>query len=246
MKTLLIDFENGRKSIGSDEKIKEHFGFPPLKPRDWAACDYALSQLFKEDVQEVDVEIAPSVIIKEKFSVVAQRPGVGIECIVYDTFTEAVKKFARELKGTAKKLSLPQWGELKSTADDFLEYTNKFPTNIVMNVHAKRIEDADLGISIYIPNIEGGTKEDIAKWFDFVFYTKVSKDEEGNYQYTWVTKKDERYAHAKDRTDLLPPEMPQDYAEVKKAVQAAGWDNFKCLVIGTPGSGKTRSLRTLV
>jgi len=246
MKTMLIDFENGRKTIGSDEKIKENFGFPPMKPVSWGGMQTILNQLFKEKVETTTIEIAPGITIEEEDKVVVQREGVGIECLVFDTFTEAVKKYMRELKGTKRKLDFAGWGDLKDSADLLLEYLNRFPTSIILNVHAKRVEDSDLGMNIYIPNIEGGTKEDIAKWFDFVLYTRVFKDEEGKYQYVWVTKKDERYNHAKDRSNMLPAEMPQDYGIIKDVVKEVGWDTFKCLVIGTPGSGKTMSLRTLI
>ena len=45
---------------------------------------------------------------------------------------------------------------------------------------------------------------------------------------------------------LLPEEMEQDYSVVIKAAQDKGFDGCKILVIGSPGSGKTYSLRTLV
>lgn len=85
----------------------------------------------------------------------------------------------------------------------------------------------------------------MAKFFDFVLYTKVSKDENGNRQYLWVTARDDRYDHAKDRSQLLEPEIPQNYSLILDAAQKKGWSNIKVLVIGQPGRGKTLSLRTL-
>ena len=54
------------------------------------------------------------------------------------------------------------------------------------------------------------------------------------------------FGNAKDRTNLLPAEMPQDYSQVVKAAKDKGFDNVRILVIGSPGSGKTYSLQTLV
>jgi len=96
-----------------------------------------------------------------------------------------------------------------------------------------------------IPYIDGSSKDDISKWFDFVFYTKtiVSGDDR---KYLWITARSEKYDHAKDRTGLLDTEMEQDYAKVIAAAKEKGFDGAKILVIGSPGSGKTYSLQTLV
>jgi GTPase SAR1 family protein len=40
--------------------------------------------------------------------------------------------------------------------------------------------------------------------------------------------------------------MEQDYAVVVSAAKKKGFDGAKILVIGSPGSGKTYSLQTLV
>ena len=65
-------------------------------------------------------------------------------------------------------------------------------------------------------------------------------------KYVWVTARSEKYDHAKDRTGLLEPEMDQDYKKVIEAAKSKGFDGAKILVIGSPGSGKTFSLQTLI
>ena len=102
----------------------------------------------------------------------------------------------------------------------------------------------DDGVNKIIPYIDVSTKDDISKWFDFVFYTATVKEGKDR-QYVWITKRSEKYDHAKDRTDLLPEQMPQDYNEVVKAVKEKGFENCRILIIGSPGSGKTYSLSTL-
>ena len=48
-----------------------------------------------------------------------------------------------------------------------------------------------------------------------------------------------------ENTQLLDPEIPQDYQLVINAVKEKGWKGAKILVIGSPGSGKTLSLKTI-
>ena len=106
-------------------------------------------------------------------------------------------------------------------------------------------EDHENGVVRVMPYIEGSTKVDVGKWFDFVFYTKIHKAKDGTRKYMWVTARDEHFCHAKDRTQLLDAEIEQDYSIVFNAVKEKGWDTAKVLIIGEPGSGKTLSLRTL-
>ena len=96
-----------------------------------------------------------------------------------------------------------------------------------------------------VPYIDGSSKEDISKWFDFVLYTKTNVDDNKR-SYTWITSRSEKYDHAKDRTGLLESEIDQNYGTIIKAAKEKGFDGAKILVIGSPGSGKTYSLQTLI
>jgi len=244
MRVLLFDTENGSKSLGSKEKIQENFGYPVLRPTSWNGFNALLGQIYKQEIVQSEVSIG-ELKVKENRTVLIPKNGTDVGCIVLDTYTELVKKHQRELKGNSKTLSLPGWGELKNDIDMSLEIANKLPCNVVFNVHGKIIEDRDLGVLKLIPNIEGSSKDDLGKWFDFVFYAITSTDDKGNHIYSWITKRSERYDHAKDRTNLLPDTMPQDYGMVLDAAEKSGWDSAKILVIGSPGSGKTFALKTL-
>ena len=117
--------------------------------------------------------------------------------------------------------------------------------NYISLLFGKLIDDQDAGVLKVMPNIDGSTKEDLGKWFDFVLYTQVNKDDKGNRKYQWVTSRDEKYCHAKDRSQELQPVIDQDYSVIFNIVKKKGWDGAKILVIGDPGSGKTMSLKTI-
>ena len=244
MKTLLIDLENGYKSIGSKETIKDKFGLPLLNFNDFTSFRNFIGQLWSRKKVEKEVKVGEVSVVQSSYEIIAKE-GVDIDCMVIDTASEMSKKYARELKGKAESLQLKQWGKLKDTLDNFFSFTNAIPANLIVNCHCKMQEDNENGIMRVMPYIEGSTKVDVGKWFDFVLYTKVRKAKDGSREYVWVTARDEHYCHAKDRTQELPAEIPQDYSIIFNAVKKKGWDTAKVLVIGEPGSGKTLSLRTL-
>ena len=244
MKTLLIDLENGYKSIGSKETIKEKFGLPLLNFNDFTSFRNFIGQLWSRKKVEKEVKVGEVSVVQSSYEIIAKE-GVDIDCMVIDTASEMSKKYSRELRGKAESLQLKQWGKLKDTLDNFFSFTNAIPANLIVNCHSKMQEDNENGVMRVMPYIEGSTKVDVGKWFDFVMYTKVRKAKDGTRQYVWVTARDEHYCHAKDRTQELPAEIPQDYNIVFDAVKKKGWDTAKVLVIGEPGSGKTLSLRTL-
>ena len=151
----------------------------------------------------------------------------------------------RTLTDKSGKMKLQEWGRLKNKLDTCLEFITRIPGNVILTCHS-RTQTMDTGENRLLPYIDGSTKEDISKWFDFVFYTKTIVDAEGKRQYVWVTNRTETYDHAKDRTQLLPAEMEQDFAQVLSAASIRGFNGSKILIIGSPGSGKTYSLKTLV
>ncbi len=244
MKTLLVDLENGYKSIGSKESIKEKFGLPVLNFNEFSSFRDFIGQIWTRKKIEKEVKVGGIAVKQSGYEVIAKE-GANIDCMVIDTASEMAKKYARELKGKQEQMQLKQWGKLKEQLDSFFAFTNAIPSNLIVNCHSKMQEDNENGIMRVMPYIEGSTKVDVGKWFDFVLYTKVHKAKDGTRQYIWVTARDEHYCHAKDRTQELPAEIPQDYSIIFDAVKKKGWDTAKVLVIGEPGSGKTLSLKTL-
>ena len=244
MKTLYLDFENGYKSLGSKDEIAEKFGYPLIQFDSYNDFKSLFGQLYERGPVNTKIKIG-SAEITHKLIKWKPKEGVDIDVMVIDTMTEMVKQYQRFLAGDRKKLQLQQWGEMKTEFDTLMAIINSIPTSLICNVHGKLKEDNELNVLKVMPNIEGSTKEDLGKWFDFVLYTQVVKDDKGNRKYKWITGRDEKYCHAKDRSQELPSVMDQDYSIIFDIINKKGWEGAKILVIGDPGSGKTISLKTI-
>jgi len=244
MKTLYVDLENGYKTLGSPEDIKKMFGYSKLSFETFTDFGSFVKQLWTRQKIEKTIDI-DGVKVKQESYEVLPRNGTSVGCLVIDTASEMSKKYVRELKGNADTLKLQQWGKLKDTMDSFFSFINSIPSNLIVNCHSKSEMDSENGVIRMLPYLDGSTKVDVGKWFDFVLYTKVVKTKSGKREYVWVTGRDEHYCHAKDRSQLLDSEIPQDYQLLVNASKKRGWDSFKALIIGEPGSGKTLSLKTL-
>ena len=244
MKYLMFDFEHGSQSIGSKDHIEKTLGLPLLTPSTWNQFQDVIASLYKQETVENDVKLG-SLTVKQSENVVVPRNGTIIDGVILDTFSELSKKYMRTLTDKQGRMKLNEWGRLKNKLDTCLEFVTRLPGIVVCTCHSKT-NTLDDGTTKMIPYIDGSTKEDMSKWFDFVFYTKTTVDATTRKRsYLWVTKRTEKYDHAKDRTDLLPDEIEQNFQLVIDAAVKKNFDGVKVLIVGSPGSGKTRSLLTL-
>ena len=244
MKILFLDFERGAQTLGSKDHIQEMFGYPMLSMTSWDQFQSMIGKLYTKKKTVSTIKIGNLEIPEESIEVVPKN-GAEVDVLVLDTFSELSKKFQRSLTDKNGKMKIQDWGVLKNKLDVALDFVTSVPGVVILNVHSK-IQTMDDGTTKLLPYIDGGTKEDISKWFDFVFYARTILDPAGNREYIWVTKRSEMYDNAKDRTTLLPAEMPQDYQNVIEPANKKGFENIRILIIGSPGSGKTYSLQTLV
>ena len=238
----MFDLEHGSQTLGSKEYIHKQFGFPVLQPGTWDQFQNTMGKLYKQEAVTEKIKIG-NLEIDEERTVVVPKNGTKVDALILDTFSELSKKYMRQLSDKEGRMKLQGWGQLKNKLDGALDFLSKIPGVIVCNCHSK-IQTMDDGNKV-IPYIDGSSKDDISKWFDFVFYTKTVIDG-NNRHYRWITGRSEKYDHAKDRTGLLDSEIDQDYSTVIAAAKEKGFDGAKILVIGSPGSGKTYSLQTLV
>ena len=246
MKVLYFDLEHGSQTLGSEKHIQEMFGYSVLRPGSWDSFQHVIGQLYTKKNSVVEKKVGSLTIKEEQESVTLREKSPTVDALIVDTFSELSKKYMRSLvnKNTGKML-LQDWGKLKNKLDGCLEFVTQIPGIVVCNCHSK-IQTMDDGQNKILPYIDGSTKEDIAKWFDFVFYTRTITNPTGLPEYVWVTGRTEKYDHAKDRTGILDQEIPQDFNIVMDAVKECGFSGCRILVIGSPGSGKTYALRTLV
>ena len=243
MKVLYFDLERGHQTLGSKGDVQELFGYPVLSPTTWDAFQATIGKIYTSQTVKETVKVG-GLSIEEESTQVVPREGTVVDALVLDTFSELSKKFQRSLTDKQGKMKLNQWGVLKNKLDLALEFISRIPGIIILNCHSKT-STTDDGTTKILPYIDGSTKEDISKWFDFVFYTKTILGSDGKRKYVWVTRRSETHDHAKDRTNLLKDVIDQDYSLVTKAAKDKGFKNVRILIIGSPGSGKTMSLRTL-
>ncbi len=244
MNILLFDLENGSKTLGGRDLIQKKFNFPVLSPASFDEFQNTIVQLFEVSQEEVIVDVG-GVKIKENRLKTTTKDNLVIDAVVIDTFSELSKKYQRSLLNKDGVMQLQSWGKLKNKLDGLLEYLVRIPGIVICNCHGK-IQTMDSGDNKILPYIDGSTKEDVSKWFDFVLYTKTVNYPDGSNKYMWQVNHTALYDHAKDRTQLLDAEIPQDYNSIIKAAKEKGFDGAKILVIGSPGTGKTYSLNTLV
>ena len=244
MKCLMFDLERGSQTLGSPNAIKELFGYPVLAPTTFSQFKKIISNLYTVQKSVYKTKIGNIEIDQEILETIPKN-GTQIDALILDTFSELSKKYQRSLVDKTGKMKMQDWGKLKNTLDMLLEFITRIPGVLVINVHSK-LRDLGDGTTKILPYIDGSTKEDISKWFDFVFYTRTIEAPNGQTKYIWQTKHTEKYDHAKDRTNLLPAEIPQDFQLVFDVVKQKEFTSTKILIIGSPGSGKTWSLKTLI
>tara|TARA_R110000751_G_scaffold23077_1_gene64278 strand:+ start:484 stop:1230 length:747 start_codon:yes stop_codon:yes gene_type:complete len=239
----MFDTEHGSNTLGGETEIQEMFNCPVLKPAQFDDFRNIITSMYTTQRIEVEKRISDDLVIKEVQEQTILKNDVKIDTLIIDSFSELAKKYQRSLVDKTGVMKLNSWGKLKNTLDTLLEFITKIPGVLIVTCHSKT-ETLEDGRTKIKPYIDGSTKEDISKWFDFVLYTYTKRNGSSE-DYMWRTKHSSIYEHAKDRTDLLPSDMKQDFQPVIEAAIEKGFSNVRIMVVGSPGTGKTKSLATL-
>lgn len=247
-KTLIYDIDRGMKSLASDERIEEVFGYKPRRFIRTGTMDALFTKLHEPAV--IETEDALGTVEEEVFKV---REGIEFE--VLDSLTAFQAQTKKEVKGGADRITLPQWGEIGETLEALVLKLCRTNTNVIILGHVKSESDNDLGVVRFIPALSGRMQHEIGRYFDIVFFTRIELDSQtGQRQYLWQVLADERRSAkcrieevskwAEEKHEGIPYGcMPQDFTLL--FALAKDYPAIKILILGESGTGKTRSLRTL-
>lgn len=245
MGKLIYDFDRGTKSLATDERIEQAFGY---KPRRFIKTNSAFDlfyKLHKKGVKKSTDELGD---VEEEYWIA--KPGIDFEILDSITAFSALKK--KEIKGINVKLTLPQYGELGESVEDFIYLLTRTSNNVIVLGHTKSEKDDELGVIRYIPALTGRMANEAGRHFDVIAYTHVKTDgKTKTREYLWQILADDRYK-AKCRIEPISDYaaknggfMPQDFELLFKLANDAGYTDLKILILGDSGTGKTYSLRTL-
>lgn len=199
----------------------------------------------REEVTEMHTQLGiPLTTIK--YNLTEQAKKLELKGIAIDTMSHLFDQDKRILEAVNKSgtLELQDWGKLERYYSGLLAILAKLPVWVIVTCHITYDKDQGGGGFYFAPKVSGATKDNLPQYFDCVFYTKTALASDGKRTFAWQTAPDNS-RFAKDRLDVLPSKIYQDYREVFTAYTTAGISNPKILVIGESGTGKTRSLATI-
>lgn len=169
----------------------------------------------------------------------------GLRGIVIDTISHSFNQDKRILEKANKSgaLEMQDWGKLERMYSAFLSLLVNLPVWVIVNCHITYDKDQSTGTFYFAPQVGGATKDNMPQYFDVVLFTKVARAESKK-AYNWSTKADSS-KFAKDRLDILPPIVEQNFAAILRAYREAGIQYPKIMVVGESGTGKSKALNTI-
>ncbi len=246
--TLVIDYDGSLASLGGEEQRLIHFGIPPIQIfKGLEQTKLIIKQLIKPVKRTIKHPLFNEAVIEEDgFELSDKAKKMNLNCLVFDTISALGLQERTQLKSSKRLDTLDQrsWGIYGDSLNAFIYNICRLPIKVIFNVHIDRERDP-LGESLELPALKGGAKNEIQKWMDIILFTRINQDSQSkDIQFMWQTKPMEG-RFAKDRLNLLPMLMPQDYEMLFKKYEDAGINHPKILVLGDSGTGKTRSLATI-
>lgn len=246
--TLVFDYDGSLASIGGDEVLKRTFGILPIR------INKGLDQtrtIVKKLVKPVRTLLSHPLIESETiesdgYSLSERCSELNLDCLVFDTISALGFQERLQIKHKRKidTLDLRSWGMYGDNINTFVYNICSLPIKTIFNVHIDR--DRDVGEEIIeYPALKGNSKNEIQRHFDLILFTRVTlnpKTKESSFY--WQTKPEEgRYA--KDRLNVLPAMIPQDFGYVFDQYEKAGIKHPNVLILGDSGTGKSRALVTI-
>ena len=85
MNVLLFDLENGSKTLGNKEFIKDRFNLPVLAPSTFNQFQLVLGQLYQQETVQVVEKIGGLEISDEQRVLKLKDPKLKVDAVVIDT-----------------------------------------------------------------------------------------------------------------------------------------------------------------
>jgi hypothetical protein len=250
MSFLILDADKSLSSIGGYPAATSLSGLPPVPINSGFS---QLNRVMKKLVTRGEREITHPIFGKSLEPYVELTPlgkANNLQGVVTDTFSVASQQEIQLITAPQKaedeprQMELKDWGVLGQRGTSYLMLNSLLPIWSITLSHMSYEKDGATGIMFWQPQIAGGTKDNMPKFFDIILVSRVVHTKSKDSVFTWLTRPDNQFP-AKDRLGILPAEMPQDFKIVFEAYAKAGVPNPKILVLGKSGTGKTFSLKTI-
>lgn len=242
-KVLIHDIDRGLVSLGSDDTITQIFGYRPRRYVRGKALIETFDKLHQLIIEEYSDDLG--LVEQEYYDL---KEGVELDYEVLDSISAYQAQDKMDIQGEGK-MQRDDWGQLGDDMEKLVLRLTRTKTNVIIMGHVK-IEEGTKGTVRLTPGLSGRMKQELGRHFDVVAYNQlITSEETGEVNYMWQIMGDESAA-AKCRIEALTKiavkgMIPQDFKLVHDTLTKAGHKNWKMLILGDIGTGKTYSLRTL-
>ena len=114
-----------------------------------------------------------------------------------------------------KQPDRPHYGVMLRWFTEYIPAVLDLPCNVIMCAHLETYKDANSGMIIRSPMMDGSFDEKLPIYFKEVWYTHVT--DKG--QYVAQTKADSKFSCLRSQIPGLPAVMPLSYAELEKYIK---------------------------
>ena len=236
---------SGIQALAPPDRIKDVFGYPPITAKKWSTIKANIDKLGV--VREVSTLVG---INGDKFENIENRFIFNehyqeLDVLVVDTVDGIYWAIKEYLLDGKDKASRDVWDRMLNISVQYFDRFGGMGIPVIMNCHERGDSKGDL--DVIQPFLQGSFKDQLGNYFDVILYTRKYKQPSGKVIFKWqVVPDSSRDCRATEKLYEYAVsqggEIPQDYGLLFKHI---GIENPKILVIGSYGSGKTTSLRTL-
>ncbi len=245
-KVLILDVDyrtTGTSSIGSDEMIRETFGFPPMRIKSGENFQNLMERL--GEMKDIETELGVENIYE------LNEPYNQADFIVLDSLTGLQTFMKKQIRGLRSTMTQQDWGKLGDMMQDYLTKLACSEKNVIVTIHSKFDKDAESGVRVEISALSGQTGDNIGQYFDILMYSIIQTSKSGAVFYKWQVVPSEK-RNARSLPAITKEAMghggmlEQDYVKLFELIRKDTTGPIKIGVIGLYGTGKTYSLRSLV